>query len=88
MGPVIYLVLVGGGLVADGRLAHHHAGQEPGGACVDHPRVGRFRARGHSRKVTLAPLPINAATAVTSQFVRRTQPCDEVCPTVAGSGVP
>ena len=54
-----------------------------------HDAAGRGRvAVFHSVNSTLVPLPTIAASFNASQFVRRTQPCDEVWPTVPGSGVP
>ena len=66
--------------------ARRHAGVEAGDERGNHtPAAASLRAH---LKITGVPGATSAASRAASQLVRRTQPCDCVCPTFEGSGVP
>ena len=66
--------------------ARRHAGVEAGDERGnDTPAAASLRAH---LKITGVPGATSAASRAASQLVRRTQPCDCVCPTFEGSGVP
>ena len=71
---------------ADHERTQHESQERRGDQMTDTENDGRQAF--HSAKTTLVPGRTSAASFCASQFVRRTQPCEAVLPTDAGSGVP